>query len=448
MGRCKGPAWSRRPHWWLVFCCALTLALCGCSLIKRTSGTDKAAAAHVDEMQELQLKVMRFADEYVGGIIEPIQSFQQATSDAGDRLAAQNWKLTQATAAYTNASGPNPIANALDMVVLASLSRMVAEDSWVSERFGERAVPLRDAHRRLEPRARQLLVNILTDEQSAELQQIIDDWRARNPSARAVAFVHFSDFAKSVGRPRAGETESKGGLFQRLGLDPLSDLDPAVREITRSRQLAERTIYYAQRVPNLLDMQIERISYQLAAMPEAKRMLADADQFGVAAASAARLADDLPDVLAREREAAIRQFMDSVNAQTAGMRGLMTQLQGTLVAGTATSDSLNATIRSADQLLARFDKPRPEGAAARRPFDISDYTAAAAEFARTASELERLVAGIERGTPALAQSAGRAAADLQGVIDHLLWRALLVGVLLLVAALLTLLAYRGIVRRW
>jgi hypothetical protein len=442
------PVRSRRIYGWLLASCAATLALAGCSLIERAKGTDKVAARHADEMQELQLKVMRFADEYVGGIIEPIRTFQQATNDTGERLAAQNWKLSQSTSAYTIASGPNPVVNALDMVVLASLSRMVAEDAWVGERFGERAVPLREAHRRLEPRARQLLVNVLTDEQSAQLQQLIDEWRMRNPSVRAVAYVHFSDFAKSVGRPRAGEAESKGGLFQRIGLDPLGDLDPAVREITQSRQLAERAIYYAQRAPNLLDMQIERLSYELASMPEAKRMLADADHFAGAAASAARLADDLPSVLAREREAAIRQFMDSVNAQTTEMRGLMTQLQGTLVAGTATSDSLNATIRSADQLLGRFDKPGPEGAPRGRPFDITDYTAAAAEFARTASELERLMAGIERGTPALAQSAGRAAGDLQNVIDHLLWRVLLVGLMLLAAAFLMVLAYRGIVRRW
>ena len=50
-----------------------------------------------------------------------------------------------------------------------------------------------------------------------------------------------------------------------LGLDPLTQLDPAVREITQTRELAERTIYYMQRAPSLLDMQLERITYQLAA---------------------------------------------------------------------------------------------------------------------------------------------------------------------------------------
>jgi hypothetical protein len=33
-----------------------------------------------------------------------------------------------------------------------------------------------------------------------------------------------------------------------LGIDPLSGLDPAIREIEQTRALAERTIYYMQRV--------------------------------------------------------------------------------------------------------------------------------------------------------------------------------------------------------
>jgi len=440
----------RRSLGWLLVLGAVALSA-DCSMIDRLSGRKEAAEQRAAALQLLQLKVMRFGDEYAGGVIEPIQRFQQTTDDPAERLGAQNWMIQQATSAYTIASGPNPVTNALDMVVLATLSRMVIEDAWVGERYGDRALPLRDAHRRLEPRARALLTDVLTPTQNAQLDQIISDWRAQNPNVRAVAYVHFTDFAKSIGRPTPAEAESKGGLFQFLGLDPMSNIDPAVREITQTRQLAERTIYYAQRAPNLLDMQIQRLTYQMAAMPETKRMLADVDRFGGAAASAGHLADDLPTVLAREREAAIRQFVDAINAQTTQMRGLVTDLRGTLEAGTATSNSLNETVRSVDQLMGRFQKPKPPGAPPEppgRPFDIREYTAAAAEFARTANELQQLVASIEHGTPVLAQTASSATADLQNVIDHALWRVGLLVLLLLAGGLVTVLAYRGIARRW
>ena len=52
------------------------------------------------------------------------------------RLAALQWKLGQATSAYTDATGQNPAVNALDMLVLVTVSRMVMEDYGV-ENYGE-----------------------------------------------------------------------------------------------------------------------------------------------------------------------------------------------------------------------------------------------------------------------------------------------------------------------
>jgi hypothetical protein len=417
-------------------------------MVNKVSGADADRARRANMVEELQLKVMRFADVYVGGVIEPTQAFQQSTDDPAERLKAQDWKLSQSTAAYTIATGPNPIANALDMVVLATLSRMVIEDSWVTHRLGARAVPLRDAHRSLEPRARALLVDVLTPAQMSELDGIMKDWRERNPNIRYVTYVHFADFAKSIGRGGPGDGGQEG-LFQLLGLDPLSNLDPAVREITQSRQLAERAIYYAQRVPNLLDMQVELLTNRVVAMPETKRVLEDASHLGGLAASAGRQIDDLPALLAREREAAIRQVMDSINIQSAQMSKLANELRAALEAGTATSNSLDTTIRSADQLVARFDKPKPPGSAEKppgRPFDITEYTAAAAGIAHTANELQQLIASLERGAPAVAQSADRAASNLQAVIDHVLWRATLLGLLLIVGGFGSALAYRRFTR--
>ena len=236
-----------------------------------------------------------------------------------------------------------------------------------------------------------------------------------------------------------------------LGLDPFSSLDPAVREITQSRELAERTIYYAQRVPNLLDMQVERLTFEFAIMPETKRLLADADRVSGAASVAGRVIGDFPNLLSGEREAAIRQFMQAINVETASLRQLAADVRGTLEAGTATSDSLNAAIRSFDQMVAGFEKPAPAGAAAQppgRPFDITEYTAAAAEITRAANELQQLMAGVGKDSPALVQAADHATLRLRDVVDHAYWRlAELVGLALL-GGLGAALTYRAITRRW
>jgi hypothetical protein len=429
---------------------AVAFSLCGCSMFNRMFHHDKGATQRAEQLQILQLRIMRFADQYVGGISEPLQRFQAGTDNAEDRLAAQNWKLTQSTAAYAIASGPSPVVNALDMVVLATLSRMVIDDAWISERFGERATPLRDAQHHLEEEARAIAKDVVTPDQFAQLQRTIDEWRRKNPHIRAVSFVHFRDFANSIGHPSSGEDVSLGSLFSVLGIDPLSGLDPAVRELAQSRELAERTIYYAQRLPNLLDMQVERMADQFAVTPETVRLLANIDRTARAAEDTGRLASELPGVITREREAAIRQFMEAIDTESAHTRSLITELRGTLEAGTATSNSLTTAIHAFDQMMAGFQKPAPAGtppAAPGRPFNITEYTAAAAEITRAADELKQLIAGIEQGSPGVIQSADHAAASLQGVVDHAYWRLMQLLGFILLGGLAAALVYRGIATR-
>src|SRR5215831_8190887 len=107
---------------------ALLLLVAACSSIRERMPKQVEAHEKVQRIQELQLRVMRFADEYAGRTKEVITQFQAAAKTPEERLNAQNWKVQQADAAYTVASGSNSISNALDMVVLATLSRMVLDD--------------------------------------------------------------------------------------------------------------------------------------------------------------------------------------------------------------------------------------------------------------------------------------------------------------------------------
>ena len=413
---------------WALRCLgvAVAISMCaGCSTLRHVFHLDDKANKRAAQLQVQQVGVMRYADEYVGAITQPIRSFETSTDNAADRLTAQNWLLSQATAAYTMASGPSPIANTVDLVVLTTLSRMVIDDAYGSERFGDRAALLREAYHRLEPIALELAKGTLSAEQIVELQHLIVVWREQNPHVTAISFVHFRDVATG-GKLKTADSTRSGGLFTLLGLDPFSSLDPAVREISRSRELAERTIYYAQRVPSLLDMQVERMTFEFATMPEVTGLLANADHVAGAAATTARVVGELPSLLPREREAAIRQIMDAVTVETGHTRRLVSELRAALEAGTATSNSLDATIHSFDQLVARLQKPATADTSAQqspaKPFDITEYTTAAAEITRTAAQLESLIGSVDRGTPALAQASDRAAATLRGVVDHAYWR--------------------------
>jgi hypothetical protein len=423
----------------------IACALCGCTLVDQMMPSKRAARARAEQLQSLQLSVMRYADEYVGRTGEALSQFQRSSPNAEERLAAQNWKVQQATAAYTDASGPNPVSNALDLVVLASLSWIVANDTWVEETYGARAKPVQDTYRALESEAWKLLPGVLNDAQITQLREIIDRWRAKHPNVRYVAYVNFRDFASSVGVPVAGEQGQSGSLFSMLGVDPFSALDPAVRELAQSRALAERAIYYMQRTPALLDMQVERLTFELAVMPETKALLSDAERASLIGSASEHLVRTLPDVIRQEREALVAQLVRTLNDESATIGPLAGELRATLQAGTETANALRDTLQAYERIRAQF-APKPGTAAGEKgaPFDIRQYTEMLREASTATRELNALAQRADSLPPLLRTATQQAAGHVDQILNHLFF--LLLGLVFAAIAgvLLAVIAYRRI----
>jgi hypothetical protein len=440
---------SRPAPWFTRLIVLLTIGglLSSCAITNRLFRNEAAEAA-AEALLQLQLDVMRFADEYTARVADQLVEFQRGTDDPGERLAAQTWLVTQATAAYTIASGPNPEMNAIDMLVFVVLSRMVIDDHWISELYGARAEGVRAVHHALEQRAWGVANELLTPDQSRELKDSIDAWHQQNPNQRAVAYIHLDDFAFATRNMRPG-TSSPGSVFSFLGLDPLSNLDPAVRQLAQARQLAERALFYAQRTPQLVVMETQRLVFALAVMPEAVDLLANVRRMSVAAQQTGNLAANLPDVLADERSAAIAQLADVLDARQPQLKGLIAELRSTLEAGTATSDSLKLTIATLDALVERFERPESSLAATspRQPFDITQYTETARELGAAALQLKALLEQADRNVPALTQLSQGVSERLEAVVDHTFWRLVQLVLVIVGASLLGAQGYRAIVQR-
>ena len=420
--------------------------LSGCAVTNRLF-RDRAAEERAAALLQIQLSVMRFADEYTAWVTERVGVFQQSTDDPGERLAAQSWLVSQATSAFTIATGPNPELNAIDMLVFATLSRMVIEDRWVGELYGPRAEGLLVAHRGLEERAWNLAPMLLSEAQVIELRSGIETWHRKNPVVRAVPFIHFEDFVFATGATPTG-TASSSSIFSFLGIDPLSNLDPAVRELAQTRQLAERAVYYGQRAPTLISMEAQRLAFELAMTPESAGLLKNVDRIGGAAQTAGNLAADLPRVLAEERSAAIEQLTGILDERQGQLQALVVELRSTLEAGGTTSDSVRETVAALDVLLARFD--RPASATARsesRPFDVTEYTEALRVMGETAQQLQVLLGQADGKLPALNQASEHATGHLVSLVDHVYWRLVQLILVLVAAGVVGALGYRAVVRR-
>jgi hypothetical protein len=424
----------------------IAAALSGCSLWPKITGKEKKAQEQARQLAEIQQKCQRYADGYAGQVLETFGPVKKRASDPEVVNRLLSWQITQLNSAYTIATGPSPIVCQLDFVVLATLSRMVVEDT-LATLDGDLLRSLPKVYRDLEQEAWTNVTTILTPVQLEELRGLIKAWRSKNPRVTLVGFVHFAEFAQAAGSSPEAQSAS-GGLFGLIGLDPLAGLDPAVRQIEQTRLLAERMIFYMQRVPYLMDLQTERVVAQATLAPQVERANASLERASLAMTDFARIGDSLPDALARERDALIRQLSGEMLRQETELRGLLTELQTTLAAGSETAAAVNSTVQSLDRLAARFPRRQQgTGAAEGRPFEITEYTAAAAEFACTARQLTELLDTLGReGQPMAAAVAGGIEAG-RGLVDHLFWRALLLGLLLIAGGLAAALGYRALAPR-
>jgi len=424
---------------------ALLALVAGCTMIQQMTPSHRKAEERAQAMRTLQLRVMRYADEYAGRVGEAITNYQRNVERPEDRLAGQNWKLSQSEAVYTIASGPDPLTNALDMVVLATLSRMVIGDLWMKTPAREQARVVLETHQLLEAQAWRLVEGQLTESQTTQLRDVMVKWRKANPDVRWVAYIHFLDFAKSIGSPAPGEEQAPGSLFSILGLDPFTRLDPAVREVTQTRQLAERTIFYFQRAPRLLDMQVERMSYQLASMPEAKLLLKDLDRAALVGSASDQLVKELPDLLARERKAILSQLASELDQRSASASALAGELRSTLQAGTETANALHAALDSVDRITARFAKAAPSEPG--RPFDVREYTETLRELTAATRELDALAQRVDSNLPQINRIAQDTTARVQSVVDRAYRRLLTLIVVAIIGTLLAALTYRVVAPR-
>ena len=443
----------------------VVLAGAGCSLFHKPEPKAANIAAPGQgnlTLSELQNMVIRFADDYSSSVAHAADGAAKSAGTREALVAALKWKLEEGTAVYISATGENPVWNALDVVVLTVVSRMVIEDPKSREDFGAAVGPLIATHKELEASAWGLASQILAAGQREQLEGLIVEWRERNPHERSVGAIHFREFALSTEKGSPLAKLRSGSIFTLLHLDPFAGLDPTTIAIEQSRELAARTVAYLERAPTLLRWQAELLAFQLGGQPESREILADADRVSRSMESISKTAEGVPTLVDEQRKAAIEQLLAGVAAERAAIlqeldareatiRTLLGQTRETLEAGTAMSTSLDATIKSLDAFVHYVSpppgsKPEPSGPPS-KPFDPLDYGKAATELGGMARDLTTLLGSVDKSVPAIARVSAETGENLKRVVDHAFWRGIVLILLLLVGSVLAALAYRALARR-
>jgi hypothetical protein len=454
---------------------ALVVLIAGCSVVKHEADSTKSVIQSLagkggkrdatNALVVLQSEVMRGADVYVSAVAQATVEFRARVHTTTARDAAQQWKLMEATAAYINATGENPLINAVDMAILASLSRRVVEEYWVGQKFGEAARPLLEVHCALETNVWRVLAGVLTPGQAEDVRRILREYQQRFPDLRDVATARLPELAEKLGEGHAEQEDQRSGsLLSLLYLNPLAGLDPTTQAIQQTRLLAQRIAYYLQRMPMLWSWQAELTLYQIAAQPEAQGVLSNLTDVAQSTKVFAQTAEGLPQLVNDQRQAAINQFFDrlavertnilaDLGGEETKLRGLLSEARQTLQSGGQMGDSVNAAIQSLDAFVHYVSPPETNPAPATvdtnsRPFNVLEYGTAANHIGAMATNLTTLIQTVNQSESQAARLSRQATADAKEIIGHAFRLSLVLIVVLLVGSVLAGLVYRLVAARW
>ena len=433
---------------------AMALAATSCATMSNLVGDVTGSTEKKKEEERaarVQADVMSLADTFVGEMLDASGQIRAVTAE--ERLAVLGWQIRQATAAYEIASSGNALEAAVDMAILTTLGRAALEAWWIPKVFGETARPMLSAYAGLEPRAWAIVGQFTKPDQEAKLRSLVATWIPAHPELHDVASVRLADiyaFSSKSGLALGTPTQ----VLQAFGLDPFGGLDPAVEEVQRTRILAERAIYFAKRWPRLLELEARQLAFNLALQPPSDQLLDDLGRASRAAESVARTASELPALVDREREAAIRQFMDALQVQEGRARALLAEMRRTLDAGGSAANALHGALSEFDVVYGRLSAPsppQPPGTPPSQPFDINNYARALEQLRRSAEEIRSLLRDVNQDAPRVAGLVGDAGREAEArgraLLDYALRRALLLVGVLVGAVLAAAIAYRWVASR-
>ena len=150
-------------------------------------------------ISQLQLGVMRLADRYVDAVSRASTRIQSEGIDSRVRQRFVDFQINQATAAVQIAAGPDPNINAVDMVVLASLTRKSLTRN-LPDVIGSKAEPIIEAFAGLEKDAWSL-VDFLPPEQHTDLRRRLAASSSDATSLESVAFNRLAGLANANDLP-------------------------------------------------------------------------------------------------------------------------------------------------------------------------------------------------------------------------------------------------------
>ena len=417
----------------------------------------------------LQADLMSYADRYASIAAQAIEDVERLEPPPNLRRTVMGDLVFSAAAAFTIAAEVDPQIALLDMVVMATLGRMIYEEIRLPE-HGSYVEPVMVAMTKLEDQAWRIADPVLTTTQKTELLERIETFHITNPELTSFSHLRFADFP-SKRESSSLKATSSGGIFKSVRR--MTD------QVEQTRMLAERAMYLSTRLPLLgggfADIWLSNLSFN----PAVEDVLGDVSTFAEVSERLAVVAEQLPQTITDERSRTILQLADEISAERKKtvdhvfvniakerklildrlvaeeqrLTGVITELRTTIEAG-------NQLTLSVDALAERLDlgveaDTAIDGEPA-KPFVIEDYRQTLIQASAAIHDLNELVGsthqlvdsdGAERLVPEVTAAIADVGSMGQEMIDRIFYRAVVFIVLALVGFIAARLAYRLLEKR-
>lgn len=393
--------------------------------------TGAAAVREDTRMTQTQLDqlCLAFGERYLIAIGNGCNQVEHASTELEPKAKSHSFKLQAASSVYDILSGPNPFAKLMDLILLAELEHRVwVRDGVAAKVFGaEASTGLAAALTRGREDVWSVAGQVLKPDQRKAMEEMIDDWRKQNPSAEAVAFVRFNDFAAYRGKSVLDDVPHGSGM-----LAPVSE---ATRQIEETRMLAERGMFLSKRMPLLARWHAEALVNTILLNPEIRKL-------GDSVARAVALAESVPAKITEERSILLKTLEErekSIGAISKDVRATVADVKDIAKDTHQLLQESQDLIKAADGLVVKLS-PAP-GDKAARPFDIRDYTETIREGLKATHEARGLLESpawtqrVAEVNQAAQDRVSHAARETRALVNFICWRVAGILVLAFVLAL-------------
>ncbi|MEN9680428.1 MAG: hypothetical protein RLZZ627_321 [Pseudomonadota bacterium] len=422
---------------------ALILLWSGCTLIQKAAELPIVAVRSIQfgndhdrtyDPVSLQETLLRFADNFILSASLATESLKHNGVPV-EREFMVLAKVRLSSDMIALVTGSNSLNNLISTLIYTKSMRMSIDEYWRPVQFGDSTSAMAKV---LDERNRELdeyAAKILTPRQIEELQQVIDRWHKNHPSSEhnigELANISTVNQILKVAHQTVANDGSYS-VFSLLDLDPLASLDPATRELAETRLFGERTLFLTQRLPQLMEWQMELLAYRTGRLPEVSTIVNSAAGISKSSERFSLTVADLPAIIHREQEA----FMAHLKEQQEGLDQLAKDSAHTFSEGSRMADAARDVLVTYRAILDQMNNESNEHPDT-PPFSIKDWGESASRVEKMSSSLQALLGQLatESGSPELQKLSAFTESSAQRIIDYALWRALafLTGAVFIIA---------------